>query len=310
MRVGIISTSNVQVALIQEVLSPVVGELTVYDMSHVENGDLSATGVHALIVDFSDEAILNSEDVLEMLGRDEPVCVLNERELYSMSAAERQAWCNKLVDELKRSIPDLAESLDARKAEIESRNANDTWVIGCSSGGPQAIRDFLGELPTLPVSIFLVQHLTEAAFNTYVQRVRECTSRWEVVAAEHGAKLKAGTIFVVPRDTTVEVRSGVIQLRLVKPNTYSPSINSVIRSVFSSIAGKLGVIILTGMGDDGASGIRDLKGKAKIVMAQDAESSQARSMPDAARETGAVSFSGKPAELARHMYRMYGIGNH
>ncbi|MEL3813230.1 chemotaxis protein CheB, partial [Pseudomonas aeruginosa] len=101
-----------------------------------------------------------------------------------------------------------------------------------------------------------------------------------------------------------------IQLRPVKPNTYSPSINSVIRSVFSSIAGKLGVIILTGMGDDGASGIRDLKGKAKIVMAQDAESSQARSMPDAARETGAVSFSGKPAELARHMYRMYGIGNH
>ncbi|MNN51105.1 Chemotaxis response regulator protein-glutamate methylesterase of group 3 operon [compost metagenome] len=131
-----------------------------------------------------------------------------------------------------------------------------------------------------------------------------------MVAAEHGAKLKAGTIFVVPRDTTVEVRSGVIQLRPVKPNTYSPSINSVIRSVFSSIAGKLGVIILTGMGDDGASGIRDLKGKAKIVMAQDAESSQARSMPDAARETGAVSFSGKPAELARHMYRMYGIGNH
>lgn len=177
-------------------------------MSHVENGDLSATGVHALIVDFSDEAILNSEDVLEMLGRDEPVCVLNERELYSMSAAERQAWCNKLVDELKRSIPDLAESLDARKAEIESRNANDTWVIGCSSGGPQAIRDFLGELPTLPVSIFLVQHLTEAAFNTYVQRVRECTSRWEVVAAEHGAKLKAGTIFVVPVTPQLKYEAG------------------------------------------------------------------------------------------------------
>lgn len=147
MRVGIISTSNVQVALIQEVLSPVVGELTVYDMSHVENGDLSATGVHALIVDFSDEAILNSEDVLEMLGRDEPVCVLNERELYSMSAAERQAWCNKLVDELKRSIPDLAESLDARKAEIESRNANDTWVIGCSSGGLKLSVIFLASYP-------------------------------------------------------------------------------------------------------------------------------------------------------------------
>lgn len=310
MRVGVISTSNVQVALIKEVLTPVVGDLTIYDMSHVDSGELSATEVHALIVDFSDEAILQSEDVLEMLTRDEPVCVLNERELYSMSHAERQAWCNKLVDELKRSLPDLADSLDSRKAEIESRSANDTWVIGCSSGGPQAIRDFLAELPTLPVSIFLVQHLTEAAFNTYVQRVRECSTRWEVVAAEHGAKVRAGTIFIVPRDNTVEVRSGMIHLRPVKPSAYSPSINSVIRSVFSSIPGKLGVIILTGMGDDGASGIRDLKGKAKVVMAQDEESSQARSMPDAARETGAVTFSGKPAELARQMYRMYGIGNH
>lgn len=307
MRVGLVSTSNVQVALIKEVLSPIVGEITVYDLSHAESGDLAATSVHALIVDFSDSGILASEDVLEMVSREEPVCVLNERELYTMSPPERQAWCNKLVEELKKSLPDLADGLETNKAEIDSRSANDTWVIGCSSGGPKAIRDFLADLPALPVSIFLVQHLTESAFNTYVHRVSECTTSWEVVPAENGAKVCAGTIFVVPRDQTVEIRGGTIQLRPVKPNTYSPSINTVVRSVYSSIPGKLGVIILTGMGDDGASAIRDLKGKVKVVMAQDAESSQARSMPDAARETGGVSFSGKPSDLARQMSGMYGI---
>ncbi|HHH9441229.1 TPA: chemotaxis protein CheB [Pseudomonas aeruginosa] len=308
MRVGVVSTSNVQVALIKEVLEPIVGEMAVYDLSHADSGELSSTSVHALIVDFSDAGILQSEDVLEMVNREEPVCVLNERELYTMSPPERQAWCNKIVEELKSSLPDLAESLDANKAEIDSRSANDTWVVGCSSGGPQAIRDFLSDLPTLPVSIFLVQHLTEAAFNTYVHRVSECTSCWEVMAAEHGAKVRAGAIFVVPRDQTVEVRGGTIQLRPVKPNAYSPSINSVVRSVYSSIPGKLGVIILTGMGDDGASAVRELKGKLKVVMAQDAESSQARSMPDAARETGVVSYSGKPSDLARQMTSMYSDG--
>lgn len=305
-RIGVISSSNVQKNLIAELLKPIFGEITQYDLSHVANGEFSSTGVHVLIVDFSDEAVADSPEVLEMLDRDDPLIVLNEAEIYPMCEDTRMGWRNKTVAAIQRLLP---ESMFSHSPPVEvpkKEHLQDLWVIGSSSGGPQAIREYFADLPVLPITIVLVQHIASAAFTTFVDRVSDAAKAWKVEPATDGMRIEKGTIIVVPQDTNISVSKGHLELSpyTVQPN-FNPSINSAIRTLFKSTPGRLGVVILTGMGDDGAAAIKELQGRAISVMAQDAESCAARSMPESARETGAVKFTNTPKLLALDLVNQY-----
>lgn len=308
MRLGVVSTDSVQKSLIAEVLTPVFGAIEQYDLSDVNSG-LSSTGVHLLIVDFSDDAIIESEDVLSMLSRDEPVCLLNEVNLYPMTEGQRLAWRNKIINEIRKALPDFADEIQTPEEVRAKEKLHDIWVLGSSSGGPQAIREFFGVLPTLPISIVLVQHISEAAFKTFVCRVVDSAPNWNVVAAEDGLEALPGQIVCVPKDAYIQVSSG--RFTLVPHNSqpsFNPSISASIRSICRSTPGKMGIIILTGMGDDGAAAIKEVSKRAISVMAQDAETCGAKSMPDSARATGLVNFTGSPQELARELTRMCRAG--
>jgi chemotaxis response regulator CheB len=310
-RVGVVSSSNVQKNLIAELLSPILGEITQYDLSHVANGEFSKTGVHVLIVDFSDEAVADSPEVLEMIGRDDPLIVLNEAEIYPMCEDSRVGWRNKTVAAIRGLLPEMALPFSPTVAEEKKEHLQDLWVIGSSSGGPQAIREYLADLPSLPITIVLVQHIASAAFSTFVDRVRDAAKAWKVLPAIDGMKIDKGNIIVVPQDTNVTVVDGCLELSpyTVAPN-FNPSINSAIRTLFKSTPGRLGVVILTGMGDDGAAAIKELQGRAITVMAQDGESCAARSMPDKARDTGAVKFTDTPKMLALELVNQYTPQSH
>ncbi len=306
MRLGVVSTNNVQKALVAEILQPVFGDIEQYDLSHVNSGDLSGTGVQLLIVDFSDEAIIESDDVLSMLSRDEPVCLLNEVNLYPMSASQRLAWRNKIINEIRKALPDFTDEILTPEEMRAKETLHDIWVLGSSSGGPQAIRDFFETLPALPISIVLVQHISLAAFNTFVMRVKESAPSWTVVAAEEGMKALPGHIVCVPQNAYLEVAHG--NFRLVSHGSqpsFNPSVSASIRSICRSTPGKMGVVILTGMGDDGAAAIKEVNKRAISVLAQSSDTCAAKSMPDAARDTGLVKFSGSPKELASELERLY-----
>lgn len=307
MRVGIVSTNEVQKSLVDELLAPLVGVIRQYDRRNIENGDLAATDVHILIIDMSDPAIIDNADVLEMLGKEEPVCLMHEKDLFAMSQADRMAWRNRTVEEIRKALPDLAGDLDVRKNEADNKNVPDAWIIGSSAGGPQALKEFFGALPALPVTIFVAQHISENAYEQMLSRLKDNAKAWDVQSATDGAKVKPNTVFLIPRDKTVAIRGGVIELKpFVTPDlSFNPSIDGVIRSIFACHPGKIGVIIMTGMGFDGSAGIRGIKGRAKMIMAQDHDSCGAKSMPDSARLTGAVQLSAKPTELANELAGMY-----
>lgn len=308
MRVGIVSTNEVQRSLVCELLSPLVGEVAQYDLSHARSGELEKCNAHILIIDLSDPAISDSEDVMDLISMEEPVCLLHERDLYAMGQEGRIAWRNRTVDEIKKALPDLAAELENKKNEADNRNTPDAWIIGASTGGPTALRDFFAHLPILPISIFVAQHISEDAFTQMLSRLRDIAPKWSVQSAENGAKVQANSVYLVPRDRSIEIRSGAIVL---KPYSaaheigFNPCIDAVIRSMFASHP-KIGVIIMSGMGRDGSAGIRAIKGKAKMILAQDHGSCGAKSMPDSARETGAVQASLPPEGLAAQLARMYG----
>lgn len=308
MRVGVLSLNNIQLTLMAETLTPVFGQVEMYDLAKINSGEFSQANLHALVVDYSDPAIMDIDEVMEVLDKEEPASILNEAELYPMGGTERIAWRNKIIAEMKKCLPDFSREIHTPEELGAREKLHDLWVMGASSGGPQAIRDFLEYLPALPATIILVQHISLAAFRTFVTRVQEATRIWTVEPACDQMPIKQNSIIVVPQDIYVSVTKGRLNLLPhTSPHTFNPSINANIRSVFKTTPGNLGVIILSGMGDDGAAGIKELQGGAHVVMAQSGESCGARSMPDAARETGAVDLTGTPKELAESMARKYGL---
>lgn len=309
MKIGIVSSSEVQKSLIHESLVDIGAKLTCFTVDEVASGAAKSTNQHVLIVDYSDEAILDSPEVLAVVDENDPVCILNENSLYSMSPDQRLVWLNKTLAELKRVVPTLYAELPAMNHD-QAKSLPHALVIGSSSGGPLAIKEFLTNLPRLPITIFIAQHMPDSAFSLFIGGLDKCKGAWDVVMASNKMKVEPGMIVIVPRDVTLEIQSSRMvdfKKNMTEP-AYNPSINNTIRSVFNYAKDRTSVVILTGMGDDGAAAVRDIRGKFKMVLAQDAASCAATSMPDAARETGAVHTTGSPAELARMVAEAYGFG--
>ena len=90
MRVGVVSTDEVQKALFTELLAPLVGDLIMYDVSHAKDGDLEISNAHILLIDMADSNVVECEEVMEALGREEPICLVHDKNLYAMAQRDRE----------------------------------------------------------------------------------------------------------------------------------------------------------------------------------------------------------------------------
>lgn len=146
MKVGIVSASGVQATLIQEELSTVLANVRVFSIPEVESGLARTTNQHLMIYDISDPSLLESEDLNEQMDSNEPPCLFNETDLYPMSPEQRIAWRNRMIEEMKKLAPDLADEIKQANDRFAASKV-DTLVIGSSSGGPLALKEFS---PTCP----------------------------------------------------------------------------------------------------------------------------------------------------------------
>lgn len=136
-------------------------------------------------------------------------------------------------------------------------------ALGASTGGTNAIREFLEPLPIDCPGIVMVQHMPERFTESFAQRLNECC-KIEVREAKSGETIEPGLALLAPGSHHLVVkRSGVryvveiVEGPLV--NRHRPSVDVLFRSV-AGAAGKNAVgVILTGMGDDGATGMLEMK---------------------------------------------------
>lgn len=163
-------------------------------------------------------------------------------------------------------------------------------LIASSTGGPAALARLLGALPIdFAWPILIVQHMPDRfdhSLATWLDRL----TRFRVRVAAHGDPFEAGTILVAPSGLDAEVsRQGCVRLRKGVPeNGYHPSADVMFLSAATELgAGAVG-IVLTGMGRDGAHGLRALADRGAMTIAQDAASSLVDGMPAAARAAGAA----------------------
>ncbi len=185
---------------------------------------------------------------------------------------------------------DAVLSLPKSRAMLETTEK--IVLIGASTGGTEALRVFLETLPHDAPGMAIVQHMPEHFTSTFAQRL-DSLCRVSVKEAENGDSILRGTALIAPGNKHMLVkRSGARYYVDIKDgplvSRHRPSVDVLFRSG-ARYAGKNSVgIIMTGMGDDGAKGIAEIKEAGGKTIAQDEESCVVFGMPKEAIKTGAV----------------------
>lgn len=165
-------------------------------------------------------------------------------------------------------------------------------VVGASTGGTEALRVFLEALPIDVFGIVVVQHMPKGFTTAFAERLNQICSI-TVMEAEDGATILRGQALIAPGDIHLLIkRSGAKYYVELKDgplvSRHRPSVDVLFRSA-ARYAGKncMG-IIMTGMGDDGAKGMLELKEAGAYTVAQDEASCVVFGMPKVAIEMGGV----------------------
>jgi two-component system chemotaxis response regulator CheB len=168
-------------------------------------------------------------------------------------------------------------------------------AIGTSTGGTQALEHVLSALPRVSPGIVVVQHMPEKFTAAFAARLAGIC-RIAVKEARNGDRIVQGQALIAPGGKHMQVkRSGaqyhveVIDGPLV--NRHRPSVNVLFRSVAKSVGKNALGIIMTGMGDDGATGLLEMRNAGARTVAQDEQSCVVYGMPKEAVKCGAVQKS-------------------
>jgi two-component system chemotaxis response regulator CheB len=176
-----------------------------------------------------------------------------------------------------------------------SRTTDQVIAIGTSTGGTRALETILTRLPATSLGIVIVQHMPAMFTAMFAERLHSI-SQVEVLEAKNGDRVIPGRALIAPGGKHMMLkRSGaqylveVIDGPLV--NRHKPSVDVLFRSV-AKVAGANALgIIMTGMGDDGARGLKEMHDAGAKTIAQDEASCVVFGMPKEAIKLGAVDFT-------------------
>src|SRR5262249_14635656 len=156
-------------------------------------------------------------------------------------------------------------------------------AIGASTGGTEAIKDVLIQCPADTPGIVIAQHIPKA-FSTPVAKRSHSCSPMTVYEAEDGQQILPGHVYIAPGDRhLLVVRDGaryVCRLDDGLPvNRHKPSVDVLFRSVAQQAGANAIGVILTGMGKDGALGLKEMRDAGSPTIAQDEATSVVWGMP-------------------------------
>jgi two-component system chemotaxis response regulator CheB len=177
-------------------------------------------------------------------------------------------------------------------AGLHALSVNKPVVIGSSTGGTQALELVLTSLPGDSPGIAIVQHMPEKFTAMYAQRL-DGICEMNIREAKDGDRLERGVVLIAPGGKHMQLRKAGGQYFAVVAdgppvNRHKPSVDVLFRSAADCAGKDLLALILTGMGDDGARGMKLLHDRGARTIAQNEETCVVFGMPKEAIKLGAI----------------------
>jgi len=238
----------------------------------------------------SGEMVLNALDAGAVDFIQKPTALASER-LLDMT--------HDLIEKVKRTASARLKSAPPRQTAasvphsmLKWRGAVDIVVLGISTGGPQALRSLIPQLPAaLPVPMAIVLHMPIGYTELYARKLDE-VSALSVCEAADGSELRAGSVLIAPAGRHLSLHrngSGMVTTHLdVRPldTPHRPSVNVLFQSAADTYRGRVLGIVMTGMGDDGREGAAWIKAKGGTIFTESEDSCVVYGMPRSIVEAG------------------------
>lgn len=271
------------------------------EIARTEDSD-SPPQIDAWIIDVDTNAELddNDSDYLDawLDTLDTPV-IFCDGEIPVAHEEAYRAWSRRLMEKLKQLSGTI--KLEQSREGIAQR----VWVLAASTGGPATVKQFLSELPPrLDIGFVYVQHI-DKGFDDTLAKVMSKHTNYPVHIVEHGDVIRSNEVAIIPADKNTEVAANgtFVVSDQTWTTRYNPSIDSVVADIAHHYGNRAGVIIFTGMGDDGTASCRMMSRKGGKVWVQTPSTCTSDSMPESVLETGCVEFKGSPYSLAQQLVK-------
>lgn len=176
-------------------------------------------------------------------------------------------------------------------------------AIGASTGGPAALRDLLDALPaSFPLPVLVVQHISKGFVNGLANWLGANT-KLEVRVAAESELVRPHVVYLAPDDQHLGIHDdGRIQLSHAPLiGSFRPSATHLFASAAAAYRNRMIALILTGMGDDGVTGLRAVHAAGGLVIAQDEATSIVYGMPREAVRAGVVTTTLALADIAPYL---------
>ena len=239
-------------------------------------------------------------------------------------AAKLPEYCDELISKIKTAARASVRALDEQRAEAvrpknlavvaagttavarKMRTTDRIIAIGASTGGTEAIKRVLTGLPADSPGVLVTQHIPKAFSTSFARRMNDCCAM-TVCEAEDNQQVLAGHVYIAPGDRHLYlVRDGaryVCRLDDGEPvNRHKPSVDVLFSSVAKSAGENAIGVLLTGMGKDGARGLKEMRAAGSRTIAQDEATSVVWGMPGEAVSIGAVDDVVPIDEMAQHIH--------
>ena len=237
--------------------------------------------------------IFHSENNLDKLKRH----LKNQKDIIIFRKVERissrEFFKNQLSEIIKVFNPSSQQSfMDLGK--VENSISYDLILLGASTGGPEALKQIIGELkPNMP-PILLVLHMQPEFMVRYCERLQRIT-KLKVKRFIGHEKVVPNSIYIADGLNHMEISKTGSDYFLnrgtdEKVKGHCPSVDVLFNSAARIKKSNLLAILLTGMGSDGAEGLNSLKNSGAFTVTQNEETSEVYGMPKAALEIGAANY--------------------
>ena len=252
----------------------------------------------------------NVDDIFDALSAETDAPILMAESIPDRKSTQLyKKWSLNLTDKISEMMADITPSNLPAMSQQEFR---EVWVIIASIGGPEAVRTFFANVAKdIPVAFVYAQHI-DANAAQHLLGIINHHSDLSAFYAETGAQLEAGKVAIIPPDKFTSVNQyGQFTVSETVPwqEPYTPNFDQVIQNIAQHYLYRLGVMVFSGMCDDGAHEAARVAELDAPLWAQNPDECVSSSMPESVIRTERVSFIGDAKNLADKLNERFGMPN-